>query len=84
VRDPRAKYDQSLQVLAHAKQVIIFMIHPFSYDNFEANPNILTKSSIMLGLGETDHEIVEAMNDLRTVGVEALTLGQYMQPVILR
>jgi lipoic acid synthetase len=37
----------------------------------------------MLGLGETDHEIVEAMNDLRTVGVEALTLGQYMQPVIL-
>lgn len=65
VRDPRAKYDQSLQVLAHAK---------------ETNPNLLTKSSIMLGLGEKDEEIEQAMRDLRAVGVEALTLGQYMQP----
>uniref|UniRef100_A0A183BI51 Radical SAM core domain-containing protein n=1 Tax=Globodera pallida TaxID=36090 RepID=A0A183BI51_GLOPA len=58
VRDPRAKYDQSLH----------------------ANPEILTKSSLMLGLGEADQEVEEAMRDLRLVGVEALTLGQYMQP----
>uniref|UniRef100_A0A914GXP2 Lipoyl synthase, mitochondrial n=1 Tax=Globodera rostochiensis TaxID=31243 RepID=A0A914GXP2_GLORO len=65
VRDPRAKYDQSLHVLAHAKK---------------ANPEVLTKSSLMLGLGEADQEVEEAMRDLRLVGVEALTLGQYMQP----
>ncbi|KAL3111657.1 hypothetical protein niasHT_013768 [Heterodera trifolii] len=65
VRDPRAKYDQSLRVLAHAKK---------------ANPGVLTKSSLMLGLGEADAEVEEAMRDLRLVGVEALTLGQYMQP----
>uniref|UniRef100_A0A183BZ74 Lipoyl synthase, mitochondrial n=1 Tax=Globodera pallida TaxID=36090 RepID=A0A183BZ74_GLOPA len=65
VRDPRAKYDQSLRVLAHAKK---------------ANPEVLTKSSLMLGLGEADQEVEEAMRDLRLVGVDALTLGQYMQP----
>uniref|UniRef100_A0A183CJJ0 Lipoyl synthase, mitochondrial n=1 Tax=Globodera pallida TaxID=36090 RepID=A0A183CJJ0_GLOPA len=46
----------------------------------KANPEILTKSSLMLGLGEADQEVEEAMRDLRLVGVEALTLGQYMQP----
>ncbi|KAL7075429.1 hypothetical protein ACQ4LE_005434 [Meloidogyne hapla] len=65
VRDPRAKYDQSLRVLEFAK---------------EKNPLLLTKSSIMLGLGEEDEEIEQAMKDLRSVGVEALTLGQYIQP----
>lgn len=65
VRDPRAKYDQSLSTLEHAKQI---------------NPNLITKSSIMLGLGEADQEIFDAMKDLRSAGVEALTLGQYMQP----
>ncbi|KAF7639536.1 hypothetical protein Mgra_00000865 [Meloidogyne graminicola] len=65
VRDPRAKYDQSLHVLAVAK---------------EKNPSLVTKSSIMLGLGEEDEEIEQAMKDLRSVGVEALTLGQYIQP----
>jgi len=65
VRDPRAKYDQSLSTLEHAKKT---------------NPALITKSSIMLGLGEADQEIFEAMKDLRSAGVEALTLGQYMQP----
>ncbi|MFH4983530.1 hypothetical protein AB6A40_010239 [Gnathostoma spinigerum] len=65
VRDPRAKYDQSMLCLEHAKRV---------------NPKVITKSSIMLGLGETEDEILEAMKDLRKIGVEALTLGQYMQP----
>ncbi|TDG42083.1 hypothetical protein AWZ03_011485 [Drosophila navojoa] len=65
VRDRRAHYRQTLQVLREAK-------------NF--NPNLITKSSIMLGLGETDAEVEQTMQDLREVGVECLTLGQYMQP----
>lgn len=46
----------------------------------ECNENLITKSSIMLGLGETDNEVEQAMKDLRNAGVDALTLGQYMQP----
>ncbi|XP_017889224.1 lipoyl synthase, mitochondrial isoform X1 [Ceratina calcarata] len=65
VRDRRAQYRQSLKVLKTAK---------------EYNPELITKSSIMLGLGETDEEIEQAMRDLREAGVGALTLGQYMQP----
>ncbi|XP_042880794.1 lipoyl synthase, mitochondrial-like [Penaeus japonicus] len=65
VRDPRAKYWQSLAVLKHAKTV---------------KPDLVTKSSIMLGLGETDEEILQTMKDLRSAGVDCLTLGQYMQP----
>lgn len=65
VRDPRAKYDQSLRVLKHAKAT---------------NSSVITKSSLMLGLGEEDSEIEQAMTDLREAGVQALTLGQYMQP----
>ncbi len=65
VRDPRAGYDQTLKVLAHAKRV---------------RPDILTKSSLILGLGETDGEILEAMRDLRAAGVDILTLGQYLRP----
>lgn len=65
VRDPRAGYDQTLGVLGYAKR---------------ARPDVLTKTSLMLGLGETDDEIEEAMNDLRTVGVDILTLGQYLRP----
>ncbi|CAG9535736.1 unnamed protein product [Cercopithifilaria johnstoni] len=65
VRDPRATYDQSLKVLEHAKK-------------FRAD--IVTKTSLMLGLGETDEEVLTTLHDLRKVGVDALTLGQYMQP----
>ncbi len=65
VRDPRAGYDQSLAVLRTAA---------------EARPDILTKSSLMLGLGETEEELLEAMSDLRACGVGILTLGQYLQP----
>ncbi|KAG7263862.1 hypothetical protein CRUP_001194 [Coryphaenoides rupestris] len=65
VRDPRANIDQSLSVLRHAKKV---------------KPTILTKTSIMLGLGETDRQIESTMAELREVGVDCLTLGQYMQP----
>jgi lipoic acid synthetase len=46
----------------------------------EMRPEILTKSSIMLGLGESDEEVVQAMRDLRAAGVRVLTLGQYLRP----
>lgn len=65
VRDPRASYEQTLAVLAHAKAY---------------RPDVLTKTSVMLGLGETDQEIVETMDDLRAANVDILTFGQYLQP----
>lgn len=65
VRDPRAKYHQSLQVLSFVKQ---------------GYPEIYTKSSLMLGCGEEDDEVLQAMQDLRSVGVSFLTLGQYLRP----
>ena len=67
VRDPRAGYDQTLRVLAHAKR---------------HEPAVLTKSSLMLGLGETDAEIEETLADLRTAGVDIVTLGQYLRPTV--
>ena len=67
VRDPRAGYEQTLAVLAHAK------VH---------RPDVLTKSSLMLGLGETDADIGECMDDLRGAGVDILTLGQYLRPTV--
>ncbi|GMR41563.1 hypothetical protein PMAYCL1PPCAC_11758, partial [Pristionchus mayeri] len=65
VRDPRAKYRQSMAVLKHAKT---------------SNPRLLTKTSIMLGLGETDEEIRQTLRDLRDYEVDVVTFGQYMQP----
>lgn len=65
VRDVRAGYDKTLQVLAHAKR---------------HRPDIITKTSIMVGLGETDEEIYQTFDDLRAVGVDIVTLGQYLRP----
>jgi lipoic acid synthetase len=65
VRDPRAGYAQTLAVLAAAKA---------------HRPSVLTKSSLMLGLGESDAEIAETLTDLRAAGVDLVTLGQYLQP----
>eukprot|EP01127_Copromyxa_protea_P021500 TRINITY_DN73_c0_g1_i2.p1 TRINITY_DN73_c0_g1~~TRINITY_DN73_c0_g1_i2.p1 ORF type:complete len:347 (+),score=72.56 TRINITY_DN73_c0_g1_i2:469-1509(+) len=65
VRDRRAGYEQSLSVLRHAKIV---------------NPHLLTKTSLMLGVGETDEEVLQTMKDLREANVDCLTLGQYLQP----
>ncbi|KAJ2416884.1 hypothetical protein GGI10_000618 [Coemansia sp. RSA 2530] len=65
VRDHRANYKQSMFVLAHVKKT---------------KPTLLTKSSIMLGVGETDEEVLQTMKDLRAVGVDIVTLGQYMRP----
>ena len=65
VRDPRAGYRQSLEVLAAIKQ---------------SDPQRWTKSSIMVGLGETEEEVLHAMGDLRAVGTDFLTVGQYLKP----
>ncbi|HUG03596.1 MAG TPA: lipoyl synthase [Steroidobacteraceae bacterium] len=67
VRDPRAGYRQTLDVLAHAKR---------------HHPDVLTKSSLMLGLGETAEELFAAMDDLRGAGCDLLTLGQYLRPTV--
>ncbi len=65
VRDARASYEQSLRVLKKIKDI---------------DSLIYTKSSIMLGLGENEEEIIQTIKDLRSVGVNILTLGQYLQP----
>ena len=64
-RDGRAGYEQSLRVLEAVKKF---------------NPDIFTKSSIMLGLGESRDEVVESMKDLRKIGVDVLAIGQYLRP----
>lgn len=65
VRDPRASFEQSLEVLRAARQM---------------RPDLVTKSSIMVGLGETDDEVLDAMRRLAEAGVELVTLGQYLAP----
>jgi lipoic acid synthetase len=65
IRDARASYEQSLLVLKKIKDI---------------NSLIYTKSSIMLGLGESEEEVIQTIKDLRSVGVSILTLGQYLQP----
>ena len=67
VRDPRASYQQSVSLLKKCKQITC---------------EIYTKSSIMLGLGESEDETIEAMRDLKSVGVDFLTMGQYLQPTV--
>tara|TARA_B100000989_G_scaffold94963_2_gene69044 strand:- start:6081 stop:6785 length:705 start_codon:yes stop_codon:yes gene_type:complete len=67
VRDIRAGYQQTLDVLATSKVI---------------NSEVLTKSSIILGLGETRDEIIETMDDLLESNVDILTLGQYLRPTL--
>ncbi len=65
VRDPRASFEQSINILKEAKRI---------------RPDLKIKSSIMVGLGETNEEVTEAMMILRGAGVEMITIGQYLQP----
>ncbi|MGF2075846.1 lipoyl synthase, partial [Enterococcus casseliflavus] len=65
IRDVRCSYEKSLMVLRRAK---------------ERAPGIVTKSSIMVGIGEEDHEVLETLQDLRDAGVDIVTLGQYLRP----
>jgi lipoic acid synthetase len=67
VRDPRAGYEQTLRVLAHAKRY---------------RGAVLTKTSLMLGLGESEAEIRETLDDVRAAGVDIVTLGQYLRPTL--
>ena len=67
VRDPRAGYQQTLDVLRQSKEI---------------NKEVLTKTSLILGLGETDEEIEQAMDDLINHKVDILTLGQYLRPTL--
>lgn len=67
VRDKRASYQQTIDLLAYSKQVA---------------PKVLTKTSLMLGLGETMAEVEQTMDDLRAAKVDILTLGQYLQPTV--
>lgn len=69
VRDARCGYRQSLDVLVRAKARAAELGH-----------RMLTKTSIMLGLGETEEELVQTFRDLRAAGVDVLTLGQYLRP----
>ncbi len=62
---PKATYDQSLELLRHAR---------------EADPDLRTKSGLMVGAGETIVEVVEVMDDLRASGVDVMTIGQYLPP----
>jgi lipoic acid synthetase len=65
IRDVRCDYEQSLRVLRRAK---------------ERRPEAITKSSIMVGIGETDDEVLQTMRDLREAGVGVVTIGQYLRP----
>jgi len=65
IRDPRCSFERSLETLRSAKRL---------------DPRIFTKSSLMLGLGETRAEIVASLRDLRAAGVDFLTIGQYLRP----
>lgn len=77
VRDLRATYRQSLSVLESAKKYGSQAIDESSQTD---KRRFLTKSSIMLGFGESDSDVKQTLKDLRTAGVDCLTLGQYMQP----
>ncbi len=65
IRDQRCRYETSLAVLRHAKA---------------SAPERLVKSSVMVGIGEDDAEVVETLRDLREAGVDVVTLGQYLRP----
>lgn len=67
VRDAKCSYVRSLEVLRRAK---------------ELSPGVVTKSSIMLGLGESEREVDQAMDDLRDHGVDVVTFGQYLRPTL--
>mgnify|MGYP001306373498 FL=1 len=67
IRDPRAGYLKTMEVLKHAKEI---------------NKHIITKSSIIVGLGENDREIYKTFEDLRKHNVDIVTLGQYLRPTL--
>lgn len=75
MRDHRAGYTQSLRNLETAKERSNRLVSSGNSDFL-----VVTKSSIMLGLGETEKEVMIALKDLRQAGVDCVTIGQYVQP----
>lgn len=73
VRDQRCRYDRSMEVLAYAHQLVL-------QQGEGAAGTRYVKSSIMVGVGETDEEVEETLRDLRQAGVDIVTLGQYLRP----
>lgn len=69
VRDPRANYQKSLKILAEAKKMAL-----------AKGQTLYTKSAQMLGLGETEAEVIQSMRDLRAIEVDVMTYGQYLRP----
>jgi lipoic acid synthetase len=69
---PKGDYDRALRLLSRAKEVWA--------ERFAERGPLLTKSGIVVGMGETDDEVVETMRDLRAAGVDVVTVGQYLQP----
>ena len=67
VRDPRASYWQTINILSYAKK---------------QRPDVITKTSLILGLGEEKEEVIQCMKDLKKAKVDVLTLGQYMRPTL--
>jgi lipoyl synthase len=65
VRDARSSYERSIAVLKRAKDI---------------DARLVTKSSVMVGIGETDEEVLETLSDLRSAGVDLVTIGQYLRP----
>jgi lipoic acid synthetase len=73
IRDVRCSYDRSLDVLRRAKERA-------RDTGRDTGPECITKSSVMVGIGETDDEVIETLADLRAAGVDLVTLGQYLRP----
>jgi lipoic acid synthetase len=86
VRDVRSSYEQSLQVLRRAKERIESTQGLSDAPSSPGEPRgaglrrRLTKSSLMVGIGETDDEVIETLWDLRQAGVDVVTVGQYLRP----
>lgn len=80
IRDKRANFNLSLQTLKEAKARGISNGTPGRSTGLHGNPGVVTKSSLLLGLGETDAEIGEAMDELRVAACDILVMGQYLQP----
>ncbi|MFH2114487.1 MAG: lipoyl synthase, partial [Spirochaetota bacterium] len=74
VRDQRASYDLSIQTLKEAKSRSVANGNPGK------DPGMVTKSSLLLGIGETETEILETMDELRAASCDILVMGQYLQP----
>ncbi len=79
VRDPRASYKRTMTILGETKK-ISENLSSDKVNSTSIKHKIFTKTSLMLGLGETEQEIIQTMKDLRAIGVDIITFGQYLQP----